>query len=292
MNRILKLVNFLTETGDKAFSSIDFVGQCLVDTERTKAFQKAIKKAIKKTSIVLELGSGSGILSLFAARAGAKKVIAVEFDPYVASIAKNNIALNKFSNKIILALEDARKVKFNNHTKFDVVISEMLTTGIVDEHQVQAINNLHDQKLVDENTTYIPERHDTFVSLVNANLNLFGQKISMVLHLWKWHNWKDLKIRNMSTTVLLNSIDFRQKNEEKCSKILEIKITKTGTVNGIYLTSKSIFDGLNLIEDTEALNAPMFIPLSDRKVKSGMTVKIHIAYIFGGGYGHFQAKFV
>ena len=46
---------------DKAFSSVDFVGQCLVDEERTLSFQKAINKVVKKNHIVLDIGTGSGI---------------------------------------------------------------------------------------------------------------------------------------------------------------------------------------------------------------------------------------
>ena len=33
---------------DKAFSSIDFVSQCLVDKKRTLAFKKVINKIVKK----------------------------------------------------------------------------------------------------------------------------------------------------------------------------------------------------------------------------------------------------
>lgn len=273
---------------DSAFSSIDIVGQCLVDEERTKLFKKFINKFVKKNDIVVDLGSGSGILALFASES-AKKVFAVEFDPYVASIAQGNFDLNKAKN-IELIISDARSIKFKKVKKFDVVIAEMLTTGIVDEFQVQAINNLHDQGLVDESTRFIPERQDTYATLVSVNSSFFGKPISMVLHLWKWHNWSNLKLKKLSDEKLLGTVDFRYKNEERLESELKFQISNTGILNGMYLTSKSMFDTKNFVGDTEALNAPIFIPITPIRVKKGDKVTAKVSYEYGGGYGSFSLK--
>ena len=51
----------------------------LRDAVRTKAYMKAILDNPKlfKNKIVLDIGSGTGVLSIFAAKAGAKKVFAI-----------------------------------------------------------------------------------------------------------------------------------------------------------------------------------------------------------------------
>src|SRR3989344_1440439 len=98
----LKLIYIGEE--DRAFSSVDFVGQCLVDNERTAAFQRIINKVIKKNHTVLDLGTGSGIMALSAAKAGAKKVYAVEFDTFVARIASKATLLNKFKEKVSILI--------------------------------------------------------------------------------------------------------------------------------------------------------------------------------------------
>lgn len=277
---------------DKAFSSIDFIGQCLVDDERTLAFQKAIKKTVKKGDTVVDLGTGSGIMALSAAHAGAKKIYAVEFDPFVTELVKKSIALNRFKKNINLLISDARKLRFAKKIKFNVVISEMLTTGMVDESQIQAINNLHNKKMVDDLTVFLPSRHDTHISLVNTNFTMFGLKIPMILHLWKWHKWSNLKIIKMTDKLILNSIYFNKNNNEKFDATITFEAKRSGIINSLYLTSRTFLTNKLFLNDTEALNAPMLVPIQKKSVKKNQKIKLRISYVFGGGYEKFNARFV
>ncbi len=277
---------------DKAFSSIDFVGQCLVDKKRTLSFQKAIKKIVKKNDVVLDLGTGSGIMALLAAQAGAKKIFAVEFDSLVSKIAGSIIKSNIFKSKIKLVVGDARNYSHPHKVKFNVVVSELLTTGMVDEPQIQAINNLHKKKLVDDSTIFLPSRHDTYVSLINANFKMFNLDIPIILHLWRWHKWNDLKITKITDKLILNSIYFDKKNEERFETIVTFEVKENGIINGIYLTSRTFLHNKIFLDDTEALNAPMLIPINKKFVKKGQKIKLKISYIFGGGYGNFNYKFL
>src|SRR3989344_5890567 len=82
---------------DETFSSIDLATTCLLDSERTETFGKVIHELVKPGHIVLDVGTGPGIMALFAARAGAKKVYAIESNPYTAKIATQNIENNNLS---------------------------------------------------------------------------------------------------------------------------------------------------------------------------------------------------
>jgi len=80
---------------------------------------KKLKFIIPKKSIVLDMGTGSGIQAIFAAEI-ASKVIAVDINPFAVKCARENIKLNKLDNKITVKKSNL----FENikKEKFDVII--------------------------------------------------------------------------------------------------------------------------------------------------------------------------
>ena len=75
--------------------------EMLKDEVRTKTYEMAIKqnKYLFKDKIILDVGCGTGILSMFAAQAGAKHVYAVDCSS-IADQARKIVELNGFSDKI------------------------------------------------------------------------------------------------------------------------------------------------------------------------------------------------
>ena len=70
------------------------------DGDRNKAYFDAIKLAVNKNTFVLDIGTGSGLLSLMASSSGAKKVITCETSLSIANAAKKIIEENGLSKKI------------------------------------------------------------------------------------------------------------------------------------------------------------------------------------------------
>lgn len=95
----------------------------VADRPRTEAFAKAIAEVVKPGDVVIDLGAGSGILSIFAAKAGAKKVIAVERSN-MAHLARELIKQNGLEDIIEVFHGDAADLKLPE--KADVLISEWL----------------------------------------------------------------------------------------------------------------------------------------------------------------------
>ena len=62
------------------WSMTEGVFNCLFDKKRTLAFYNAIKKSVKKDDVVVDMGTGSGVLAMFAIDAGAKRAYAIESD--------------------------------------------------------------------------------------------------------------------------------------------------------------------------------------------------------------------
>lgn len=72
----------------------------VLDAKRNDAYAAAIAASIRPGMRVLEIGSGSGILSMLAARAGAERVFTIEARPVMAAIARANIARNGLAHRI------------------------------------------------------------------------------------------------------------------------------------------------------------------------------------------------
>ena len=273
---------------DDAFSSIDFVSQCLQDEEKASAFDKVLKSIIAPDHHVLDIGTGSGILALIAARAGANRVTALEFDPFIAEIADNNVKNNGYGEMIEVVVTDARDAVFPDETTFDVVIMEMLTSGMVDEFQIQASNNLHRKGYVKSSTIFVPHKQETYITLANVDYMLHGFKMEMILHAWPY--FKNMKIYDCSKPQLLNSIEFSASVDEFFESIISITIIQEGIVNALWLSSKAYVDEKTILENTVSLNPPVIIPIPERIVKEGEVMRLSVAYKFGGGYKDFRVK--
>jgi predicted RNA methylase len=118
----------------EAWSTTDFPYQCLVDARRTTAFQAAIAAVVKPGDIVVDAGAGSGILSFFAAQAGAAKVYSVETEPYLASCLARSIRANGLGHVVEVVSGDVRTARLPRAV--DVLTCEMMETGLMDEMQV------------------------------------------------------------------------------------------------------------------------------------------------------------
>lgn len=66
---------------------------------------KALELAIttRTLSTVLDLGTGTGLLALAAARLGCQKSLAIDLNLLAAKTAKNNVCLNKLEDKVLVA---------------------------------------------------------------------------------------------------------------------------------------------------------------------------------------------
>ncbi|PYK68177.1 MAG: hypothetical protein DME45_08820 [Verrucomicrobia bacterium] len=83
---------------------------------------------------LLDLGTGSGILALAAARFGAKRIIAIDNDPIAIATAKENARRNKINN-IDFRVADVRRWKFSPRT-------EIITANLFSELLIEILPKL------------------------------------------------------------------------------------------------------------------------------------------------------
>ncbi|MDH3583111.1 MAG: methyltransferase domain-containing protein [Phycisphaerae bacterium] len=116
----------------------------LHDSVRCEAFQKAIADAVTPGCVVLDVGAGTGILSLFAAQAGARTVYAVERTP-IAELAQRIVTENGFGDTIRVLQNDIESLQLPE--KVDVIVSEWLGGYGVDENLLPVVVSARDRWL-------------------------------------------------------------------------------------------------------------------------------------------------
>lgn len=93
------------------------------DQARTDAFAAAIKEALSGGETVIDVGTGSGLLAMLAAKAGAEKVYALD-QSAVAAAAKETVERNGMSQRIEVVNGNASG--FQLAEPVDLIISEWL----------------------------------------------------------------------------------------------------------------------------------------------------------------------
>ena len=95
----------------------------LNDRVRTSYFVAAIQEVIRPGDVVVDIGTGTGVLSIAAAQAGAARVYAIEASG-IADIAKTLFAANGVDDRITIVRGWSTQVELPERA--DVLISEMI----------------------------------------------------------------------------------------------------------------------------------------------------------------------
>src|SRR5215208_4444409 len=95
----------------------------LQDRERTGAFRRAIHEVVTPGDVVMDIGAGSGVLSLFACQAGARRVYALEAGPAI-EIAREMARRNEVEDRVVLINELSHRTRIDEPV--DVLVTETL----------------------------------------------------------------------------------------------------------------------------------------------------------------------
>mmetsp|Transcript_10847 Transcript_10847/g.16149 ORF Transcript_10847/g.16149 Transcript_10847/m.16149 type:complete len:568 (-) Transcript_10847:106-1809(-) len=138
----------------------------LKDTVRTKAYEDAIMKnsaTLFKDKVVLDIGCGTGVLSIFAAKAGAKKVIAVDGSEIIRE-ARNIIDANGLSGTItcvrgmIETLLEKEELPLGPGEKVDVIVSEWMGYALFFETMLPSVMKARDAVMDRVGGTMFPNK--------------------------------------------------------------------------------------------------------------------------------------
>jgi len=258
---------------DGYFTSYDDVQvhQLMIkDKARTDAYQKAIvgNPEFFKDKIVMDVGAGTGILSLFAKKAGAKKVYAVEASP-LADVLREIVELNDEEGVIEVIHGKAEDVEIEN--KVDVIISEWMGFYLLHESMLDSVIAARDKHLSDDGVMLpshatilsAPVHLDSWVSeqfldwhqVYGFDMTPMSQR-AIELRLMKGQpEVMDLKEENLLSqpVAIGDKLDLRWVQRHEIIKIEDrkfISISKPGNFHGLALWFDVEFSPLLFDDDT------------------------------------------
>ena len=102
----------------------------------TQMVMESMEEIVKPGFHCLDLGSGSGILSIAALRLGAETAVGIDIDPKAEGIARENAAYNNFEAPAFTALtgnvtEDKRLMQRLSQDEYDLVLVNIVADVII-----------------------------------------------------------------------------------------------------------------------------------------------------------------
>jgi SAM-dependent methyltransferase len=115
----------------------------LADAPRNDFYARAIRETVRPGDVVLDIGTGSGLLAMLAAQAGAAKVVACEANPALAATAREIVKRNGFGDRIEILASKSTALERSGALAggADVVVSEIFSHTLIDEGAIESLNH-------------------------------------------------------------------------------------------------------------------------------------------------------
>lgn len=147
---------------EESYANVDVHRLMIEDKPRTLAYKEAIfrNKTLIEGKVIMDVGCGTGILSIFCAQAGAKKVHAVECSS-IAKLAKKVVSENNFDS--IVQVHECKIEELVLDEKVDVIVSEWMGFYLLHEGMLQSVIYARDRFLKPEGALF-PESADLWAA--------------------------------------------------------------------------------------------------------------------------------
>ncbi|KAL6265295.1 hypothetical protein P5V15_002075 [Pogonomyrmex californicus] len=150
----------------------------LNDKQRNNAFEQAIRKRISQGyDTVLDVGTGTGLLSLYAKSAGATKIYACECSEAMTLIAKEVFESNNATDiKLIPKLSFDLKVPEDIPERVKLIVTETFDAGLFGELVIPSMINVH-MNILNLNGMIIPMGATVYAAAIECEYIRFRSSV-------------------------------------------------------------------------------------------------------------------
>jgi len=272
----------------------------LADDSRNNQYEAAINKTVKSGDVVLDIGTGSGILAMMAVRAGAKHVFACESNDLLADAAREIVQLNGYNNQITIISKPSTALVIGEDMpdRADVLVTEIFDNALVGEGILPTLSHAW-PNLLKPKARIIPDGATLYGALSSNNslqkfqqigrvngfdlgpMALFAHPLSYSDAEASFENTAGNQI--ISAPFKIKQFDFKAVHGSEFSSDVNVDIVNDGTIDSVLLWFE-----LDLAEDvhfsTRVTHAEQHwrqvsqILTEPREVKSGDKVSLSVRY--------------
>jgi SAM-dependent methyltransferase len=272
----------------------------LRDFVRGAAYRGAIERATGPQTIALDLGCGSGLLTLFLARAGASRVFALEPRPHVMALARELAETNGLSSRIDFVEAMSTDVPASRVTpRATLLVAEILGNGILNEKVLEFTIDARDRLLAPA-ATLIPFKIDIcafgFDSGVRDNgreeVNAFGDMYgfdfsplytALTARLGRRSERFKATYKPLTSDVVAHTVDLRSVRAPGFRRPFELRASVDGELTGICVYFKAHLDAQTILTNSPWAASTHWVQQlytlpGPRRVREGDLVTADVVY--------------
>jgi type II protein arginine methyltransferase len=271
------------------------------DTARNAAYDKALRRAVRPGMQVLDIGTGSGLLSLMAARAGAARVTTCEMVPEIAEAAVEIVRRNGYAERISVVPKSSITLAVGTDMPepADLLVSEILSSDLLTEDVVTTIADAR-RRLLKPGAPMIPYAVSAVARLVGGeemaqavsvgmvdgfDLSPFNRFTPGALHA----KFSDQTFESLSGDLEAFRFDLAKTGVPLAERTLPFVIESDGNCVGVlqwirlYLDDETVFENRPADRFVSSGWKLMLYPFAtSRTVKAGQTVRVRAGYSIAG----------
>ncbi|MBU0679939.1 MAG: tetratricopeptide repeat protein [Proteobacteria bacterium] len=240
------------------------------DHMRNDAYFEALRAAVTPASHVLEIGTGSGLLAMMAAKLGARQVTTCEAVPSIAETARAIVADNGFTPPITVLSKLSTKMEIgvDMADRADLLVSEILSSEFLGEGVVSSIEDAK-RRLLKPGARIIPARGAIQCALfggddIRQNVRVdevYGfdlSRFNAIVPPKQYISRNDLDIELLTDDTTAFFFDFQEtaRIPRADRKLLEMEVRTAGRCCGVIQWLRLEMDDTIVFENHPAMKNP------------------------------------